>query len=117
MKGHHIYVSALLGMLAAVMAFHIILLHTGLRECDAYEAVLIERLKVVKVGTPEALALRKELQEYLTGKTTECAQAEEVFADASDKYTAIILSLLTGAGTAAGVNRGVEIMTRKPDQD
>lgn len=110
MKGHAIYLGILLGMLSAVIVFHLYLLNTGLQECGAYQKILINRLSKVAVGSPEGLMIRKELQEYLSGKTSECAQAEEVMASASDKYTAIILSLLTGAGVAAGVNRGVEMM-------
>ena len=113
----NIYLAILLGMLAGVMTFHLYLLNTGLQECDAYQRILIQRLKKVPVGSPEGLAIRKELQEYLTGKTSECAQAEEVMANASDKFTAIILSLLTGAGVAAGVNRGAEMMNeRRPPE-
>jgi hypothetical protein len=104
MKASQVYVGLLLGMLSALVVFHLILLNTGLRQCDDYQRILIERLRRVTVGSPEALAIRKELQEYFIGKTTECAQAEETFQSASDKYVATLLALLTGAGVAVGIS-------------
>ena len=102
------YVFVLLAMLAALMGFHLVLLQTGLSECDAYERILLDRLDKAEIGGAEAIAIRQELADYLSGKTSECAQAEEVYSQAADKYIATILALLTGAGAVAGVNRGLE---------
>ena len=92
----------LLGLLGLVMGFHLVLLQTGLNECDSYETMLLERLKNLETGSPEADKLRQELFAYLDGRAGECAAAEEVYSDAADKYLAVILSLLTGAGVSAG---------------
>jgi hypothetical protein len=97
------FVAILLAMLAAVVTMHLVLLQTGLAECDAYQRILIDRLKTTKIGTPEAVALRNELKEYLDGGASECAEAEGVYADAADKYIAVILALMTGATAATGV--------------
>ena len=102
------YVFVLLAMLAALMGFHLVLLQTGLSECDAYERILLQRLDKSEIGGAEAIVIRKELADYLSGKTSECAQAEEVYSQTADKYLAVIISLMTGAGMAAGVNRGLE---------
>ena len=112
-----LYVFTLLAMLATVMGFHLVLLQTGLNECDAYERILLERLKAADLGSEEAVAIRKELADYLSGKTTECGEAEAVYSQAADKYLAVIISLMTGAGIAAGVNRGVELREEKRRDD
>lgn len=101
-----IYLAILLTMLAGLMASHLLLLHTGLRECDAYQRILLERLKVSKIGSADAIAIRKEVAEYLSGKTSECAELESVYQEASDKYVSVILALLTGSGIATGVAIG-----------
>ena len=111
------YVFSLLAMLATVMGFHLVLLQTGLNECDAYQRILLERLKAADLGGEEAIAIRKELADYLSGKTTECGEAEEVYSQAADKYLAVIISLMTGAGVVAGVNRGVQLKENKQDDD
>lgn len=94
------FTAVLLLLLSVLMTGHLVLLGTGVRQCDAYEKILLQRLNVSKLGSPEAVLIRKELQEYLSGRTTECAAAEEDYASAADKYIAVILALL-GVGAYA----------------
>jgi len=89
-------------MLGTLMGFHLHLLRTGAEECDAYQKMLLERLKEQEIGSEISVSLREELKEYLSGQRTECAAAEEVYAEAADKYLAVLLALLTGAGIGAG---------------
>jgi hypothetical protein len=91
-------------MLAVVMGGHLLLLREGVRECSVYEGILLERLRSTKVGAPEAILIRKELQEYLAGKTSECADAEADYAAFADKYLAVFLAML-GAGGAVAIAR------------
>lgn len=96
-------VAALLAMMAALMTSHLQLLRNNMVDCDLYLKFLYGRLERTAVGSPEAAILRKELQETYSGKTTECANLEADFSDASDQYLNVILALLGGAGVAGGV--------------
>jgi hypothetical protein len=95
-------VAALLVMLAMLMGGHLLLLHTGLRECDEFHRTLVDRLAKTPVGSEAARALIKDWQAYLDGQQSECAQQEETYSDAADKYIAVIISLLSGAGMLLG---------------
>ena len=92
----------LLAMLGTLMGFHLHLLRTGLKECDAYQHMLLEKIKDQEPGSELAISLRNELKDYLSGGQSECAEAEEVYAETADKYLAVLLALLTGAGIGAG---------------
>jgi hypothetical protein len=101
------YVGILLALLAALMGAHLALIKSGVNACDFYEKILLERLRKSKVGSIEAIAIRRELAEYLSGKTSECAEIESVYQQASDKYMSVLLALLTGASAAGGVALGI----------
>ena len=106
----------LLAMLGTLMGFHLHLLRTGAEECDAYQKMLLERLKEQEIGSEISVSLREELKEYLSGQRTECAAAEEVYAEAADKYLAVLLALLTGAGIGAGT-KFVSDISRKDTEN
>lgn len=95
-----LFTAALLFLLTGLMAGHLVLLGIGARECESYQRILLKRLDRSAIGSAEAVALRKEIQEYLSGVTTECANAEEDYERAADKYIAMILALM-GAGAYA----------------
>ena len=111
------YVAFLLLLLAMLMGSHLWLLNVGLQECDEYSDILRDKLRAAPPDSPLHDKLQKQWQEYLDGGESECAAAEDVFAKTSGEYTKIILALLTGAGVAAGVERGHEMGQRKRDEE
>ncbi len=98
------------------MGGHLYLLQVGVRECDAWSSTLLDRLQRTPIGSLQSRELRKELREYLDGRQSECAAAEAVYAEASDRYLSVLLALLTGAGAVGGIALGLKAH-RKPPAD
>jgi hypothetical protein len=104
------YGFTLLGMLAAVMGVHLYVLYHQASGCEQYERVLLQRLAQVPAGSLRAREIRSEIEGVLSGKLMSCRRVEGAFSDASATYTAILLSLLTGAGLAAGGAMAVNVV-------
>jgi hypothetical protein len=98
-------VAVLLAMLATLMVAHLALLHNNSVDCSRYLDFLFRRLDKVQVGSPEALALRKELQQTYSGTTVECANLESDFSEAADRYVRVLLALLGGGAIAVTTGR------------
>lgn len=88
-------VAVLLLMLAVLMLFHLYLLFVGIQECDDLADIVLEhrRGQFEKGEKPDPLSTEKNT----------CTMMESIFQEAVDKYMEVILSLLSGAGFAAGV--------------
>lgn len=95
----------LLTLLAALMGAHLLVLTARDQGCREYERVLLGRLLKVPPGSPEARNIRNEIQNFFDGRYTDCSRTSADFSDTSDKYLAVILSLLTGAGVAAAADQ------------
>lgn len=92
------FFGALLGMLALLLSVHIGLLGYGVHRCSTYSERLQLRLDRLAPGTPEAAALRKDIEI----KATRCQGLADHYDTASERYTGTILALLGGAGLSAG---------------
>ena len=92
----------LLTMLAGLMGAHLLMLTARDQGCREYERVLIQRLLKVPVDSQEARDIRNEIQNFFGGRYADCSATTAAFSDTADKYLAVILSLLTGAGISAG---------------
>lgn len=53
------YVAVLLAILAAIIGSHLHLINISSQECDAYQRILLDRLGNSKIGSAEAIAIRK----------------------------------------------------------
>lgn len=91
----------LLLLLAALMTTHLVLLMAKDRQCQRYEEALLARLSRLQPDSDQARNLRNEIQNFFGGRYTDCSQTDEAFAATADKYLAVILSLLTGAGAVS----------------
>ncbi|MDX0230250.1 hypothetical protein GOC14_06775 [Sinorhizobium meliloti] len=83
--------AALLLMIAILMGSHLAMLWVGVRECDQYAAILLDK------------AARGDQINVDDRTVPKCAAVEENFTDAANLYLAVILSLLSGAGFSAGM--------------
>ena len=97
----------LLSLLAILMGVHLTLLMARDRSCREYERALLSRLLDVPPDSDAARNLRNEIQNFFDGDYTDCTATGREFGGAADKYLAIILALLTGAGVSAGVSAGL----------
>jgi sensor c-di-GMP phosphodiesterase-like protein len=89
------FVGILLGMLAALMGAHLWMLHTSLKECDDYAAILLDQARRV--------AKQQKEQVKIEASNAECNNIEKDYADAAEQYMGTILALLGGAGVAGGI--------------
>ena len=102
----------LLSLLAILMGAHMSLLLFRYSQCRGYEQVLLQRLSEAAPNSQPARDIRNEIQNYFSGRYSDCSTTTEAFAVVADKYLAVILSLLTGAGVASGV-----MLKQKMDED
>lgn len=105
MKRPPIVLAYLLTLLAGLMAAHLTVLIARDQSCREYERVLVQRLISLPPDSPQARNLRNEIQNFFGGRYEDCSRTTQDFSDTSDKFLAIILSLLTGAGVAVAADQ------------
>jgi len=96
------YIAILLASIALLASIHLWMLNSYATECYAYRTVLLSRLKKSAAGCQEAESLRNEIRTHLDATVSECALEIQAYSESLDKYSGILLSLLTGAGVAIG---------------
>lgn len=101
--------------MAVLMGVHLALLIGRQYTCTSYEKFLVERLNKVPVGSLRAREIRQEIQEFLEGDYVDCSRTATEYATAADKYLAVILSLLTGAGVSAAAVKRAEVVEAARD--
>jgi hypothetical protein len=84
------FVASLLAMIATLMIAHLAMLWVGVRECDEYAKILLERAS-------------SDSSFFIRAENEECSNVEETFADAVNQYLSVILSLLGGAAISGGI--------------
>jgi hypothetical protein len=88
MKPPAVFSAGLLILLAILMCSHLLMLHTGLRECDDLFMVQLEQVK--------RLAKAGEEQVTILPLNDECNNIEDDFAKTAAQYLAVILAILGG---------------------
>ena len=82
----------ILAMIGVLMLAHLGMLYVGIKECDAYADLLLERV-------------RNDPTYEILPANSECSDVEESFASAVSQYLTVFLSLLGGSAITAVGNK------------
>lgn len=101
----------LLALMASLMVGSLGVLVWRAKECSDYEQALLKRLESVPAGSLRAREIRQEIQQSFSGSLRDCSAVERNFGENVDKFLAVVLSLLTGAGISAAAAKPWEAST------